>query len=54
MPLSPYSNYFAFIIPGLTLFFMALNPTTQIPLAIGFAFLVLMTIIYFQYYRDLV
>lgn len=50
MPFSPYSNYMALLLLAITLVFMALNPTTQIPLAIGVVFLVLMTVIYFTRY----
>ncbi|XIF20191.1 MAG: amino acid permease [Acetilactobacillus jinshanensis] len=53
MPFSPYSNYFALFLLAITLVFMALNPTTQIPLMIGFAVLDLMTVIYFTIKRYL-
>lgn len=51
MPFSPYSNYLALLMLGVTLIFMALNPETQIPLAIGVAFLIMMTTIYFVRYN---
>lgn len=52
MPLSPWTNYFDFIMLGLTLIFMALNPDTQIPLLIGVIFLIAMTILYYVKYNQ--
>ncbi|GLB47473.1 amino acid transporter [Philodulcilactobacillus myokoensis] len=51
-PFSPYSNYLALFFLALTIFFMALNPETQIPLIIGVVFLVLMACIYMVKYRQ--
>lgn len=51
MPFSPTSNYFVFIMLGLTIIFMALNPDTQIPLLLGVVFLIIMTIIYYAKYN---
>ncbi|CAK8053545.1 amino acid permease [Eupransor demetentiae] len=43
---SPFSNYFAIAALIVTLVFMTINPDTQIPLLIGFVFLLIMGIYY--------
>jgi amino acid transporter, AAT family len=52
MPLSPYTNYITIIFLIITLIFMFINSATRIPLIIGIAFLVIMTLIYFIKFND--
>ena len=47
MPFAPYTNYFAILMLLVTLVFMMINPDTRAPLLVGFAFLVIMTIVFF-------
>ncbi|MDF7637766.1 amino acid permease [Leuconostocaceae bacterium ESL0958] len=47
LALSPWTNYFAIFALVITLIFMTLNPATRVPLLIGFAFLAIMTVLYF-------
>lgn len=47
MPFAPYSNYLTLAFLALTLFFMILNPETNISLLVGVVFLAIMTTIYF-------
>lgn len=52
LALSPWSNYFAIFFLLITLVFMVINPTTRVPLAIGFGFLLFMGLLYFWTHRN--
>ncbi|QBP17650.1 amino acid permease [Acetilactobacillus jinshanensis] len=52
MPFSPYSNYLTLAFLVVTVGFMFLNSETRVPLIIGMAFLIIMTIVYFVKYSD--
>lgn len=47
MPWYPMSNYFALLSLVITLIFMFINDETRVPLLVGIAFLIIMSIIYF-------
>ncbi|WEV54845.1 amino acid permease [Leuconostocaceae bacterium ESL0723] len=51
-PFSPISNYFAIAVLLITLVFMAINPETRGPLAVGFVFLLLVVVYYFFKHRQ--
>lgn len=52
MPWAPYTNYFAIAMLVLTLVYMVINPETRIPLLIGLAFLLVMSVVFFITHRQ--